>query len=275
MKRTTMKLTFVTALLAAAGSPTALAGGFTFTDFSSTDGLTINRSASVVDDNGTDPAPVLQLTRPSSNQIGSVFTTERFTITDFSTHFNFRINGTSDGFVLAFQRRGATAIGGGGGNLGFELMPAAVGSKNVGVEFDTWNNAQDTSNNHIGVDVTTTRSIETVDVADPFDDGSLWHAWIDYHDTTLEVRANKTGSRPSDPLLVTDIDLVDLLGGPDAHIGFTSATGGSTTPHYITSWSYRDNNMVPVPATGWMGVVLMTVMGGFRGARSLKWGRTA
>ena len=233
----------------------ASAGGFNYPDFSDTTGLTLNAAAAVVADNGIDPAPVLRLTPAITGQVGTTFTTDRFDITAFTTQFTFRIQGPADGIVLAFQRWGPTAVGGLGGNIGFQGMPAGPGgSMNVGIEFDVWRNAQDSSNNHIGFNVEDVTSRETVDVVNPMDDASLWYAWIDYDGTTLEVRANQTGLRPMGPLLSRGVDLAALLNGTDAHVGFTSSNGGSTTLHDITSWSYIE---VPAPATGWIVLVLL------------------
>ncbi len=73
-----------------------------------------------------------------------------------------------------------------------------------------------------------------VDVADRFDNGKNWFAWIDYDGATLEVRANQTGRRPDAPLLKYPIDIAQVIGSDTAFVGFTAATGGAMR---ITTYS--------------------------------------
>ena len=218
-----------------------------FPGFSDTSSLMINGTAAAVD-NQIDPEPVLRLVEPITFSSGSFFVDDKIEVTQFSTHFTFRItpglpNRGTDGLVFVLQANTPAFRGQAGGNLGFNGLPIVVGPP-VGVEFDTWNNAQDPGDNHIGIDIGNTASLEgsTVFVSPLFDDGNLWHAWIDYDATTLEVRTNQTGIRPSEPLLAYEIDLPSELsiGDPvdEAYVGFSSATGGLATAHDLVSWTY-------------------------------------
>lgn len=215
-----------------------------YEDFSSTDGLSVNATAATVADNGFDPDPVLRLAATNANfRSGSAFTLEEIGILRFSTQFAFRVtpnfpNFPTDGFTFAMQTVRPTNVGLTGGNLGFQGMGIPSGGANVGVEFDTFQNGQDTSNNHIGVDVNTTTSVQSVVISPRFSNGNLWFAWIDYDGSTLEVRTNDTGTRPDEPDMAHSINLPEVVGEIFSHVGFTASTGGDRTAFEIISWKH-------------------------------------
>jgi hypothetical protein len=94
-------------------------------------------------------------------------------------------------------------------------------------------------------------SLATASIPTRFDDGNLWYAWVDYDGSTLEVRTNQTGVRPSDVTLSQNLDLVALLGQTTAFVGFTSGTGAAWGNHDIVNWQYRGEfdpvGLPPVP----------------------------
>ena len=174
-----------------------------FPDFSSTSGLTLNGDAAPA---STTDGAVLRLARAQEWQSGSAFSSLTISASTFSTYFRFRITdrgGTlfddnsvvgADGLVFVVQPV-SSSIGGAGEGIGYEGV-----SPSVGVEFDTWHNSynNDPNSNHLGIDLNGVvdhgpGSPNTLAVTPDFDDGNVWHAWIDYDGTTLEVRANQTG----------------------------------------------------------------------------------
>jgi hypothetical protein len=251
----------------------AMATNVIFSDFSSTAGLTLNGNTTTPT---TGDGTVLRLVPATYSQSGSAFSSVTINAATFSTAFQFRLtnpggsfDGTgtgADGFVFVVQNV-SNSIGGGGGGLGYQ----GIGSS-VGVEFDTWYNGWDPNSNHLGIDTLgNVASLTTVNVSPNFDDGSLWYGWIDYDGTTLEVRANQTGTRPASPLLSSAIDIPDLIGSNTAYVGFTAGTGAAFENHDIISWQYHDSyspiGTVPEPVT-----VLLLGLGlvGLAGVRRFK-----
>ncbi len=234
-----------------------------YMDFSDTSGLQINGDA-VSRYNGIDTNPVLSLTPlvfPVNRYYGgSAFSLTQINASEFSTKFAFRITdpgGITDGFEtgadgLAFVVQNVSnTVGGLGGGLGYAGLP-----QSVAVEYDTFYNAgSDPGTNHIGIAVN--GNVDTVvdqNVSPRFDDGNVWTTWIDYDGTTLEVRANQSGVRPTSALLSLDLDIASILGQSDAYIGFTAATGGAWGNHDIVSWQYSSRfieggiDEIPEPA---------------------------
>ena len=242
-------LLFSLAMLFLAFPSAVLGVTVNFSDFTDTSTLSINGDATTPT---TDDGVVLRVTPAQSSKAGSVFSTTPLNASDFSTFFKFRITepgGTvfdcnteagADGLVFVVQAV-SSDIGGQGQGIGYDGIDTSVG-----VEFDTWCNAanHDPSSNHLGI-VTNgevnhgTGSPLTVDVSPDFDDGNVWYAWIDYDGTTLEVRAGQSATRPSSPLLSTDIDIPAILGQTTGYVGFTSGTGLDWGNHDVILWEYR------------------------------------
>ena len=226
----------------------AQAAILTFSDFSSTAGLTLNADAVGNLNNGIDANPVLRLVPSAGSKRGSAFSSSTVEVSQFSTIFQFRItnaggsfDGTdrgADGFVFVIQSVGAGTVGSGGGfGMGYNGI-----SPSVGIEWDTWNNTSwDPNSNHLGIDTNgSVVSLQTTAISPQFDDGNLWYGWIDYDGTTLEVRTNQTGVRPAAATMSRVMDITGILGTNTAYVGFTAGTGAAFGDHDIVNWEYRD-----------------------------------
>jgi hypothetical protein len=225
---------------------------FEYPDFAYALGLKLNGEAKtvVVSDGSVKEVSVLRIVPAKKGQAGTFFYDTLVPVRAFSTQFSFRlsapggctdrIEGGGDGFVFAIQPVDP-ALGGNGGGGQFAFCGIAP---SVGVEFDLFKNPQnsDVSSNHLGVNIHgETISRITLDVADRFDNGKKWFAWIDYDGTTLEVRANQTGARPDKPLLSYEIDIPATLGADSAYVGFTASTGSAHANHDLLSWRFEDS----------------------------------
>jgi hypothetical protein len=238
------KLLAVLTLAAAASAPAATV--INFADFSDVSTLQLNGNASQAGNR-------LRVTPAAGSQAGSAFSQNAVTLTasvSFSTHFAFQITNSgggsdgdgpgADGLVFVVQTVSNTA-GTGGGGIGYLGLP-----NSVGIEFDTWNNgggSNDPNGNHIGIDIGGGFNGPTALIGTRMNDGNIWNAWVDYNGVTddLEVRLSQTSTRPAAATLTRNVDLVSVLGGTNAFVGFTSGTGAAWGNHDVLSWEFRDD----------------------------------
>ncbi len=240
----------------------ARATTISFNDFSDISSLMLNGDASQ-DGNRLLLAPAV------SNQTGSTFLTNPFAIganTSFQTRFEFQITesggtgGGADGLIFMLQNdsRGANALGGGGGNIGYGDTVTPLGGSEIlsslAIEFDTFDNGfvdpSASADNHIGVN--TNGSVDSLLTASsPVDinDGNSYNAWISYDGITdqLDVFLDGGATPPATPVLSTTVDLFDLL-GPQGFVGFSAATGGGFGNHEILNWDF--SIFEPTPVSG-------------------------
>lgn len=246
-------------------STSLFATTISYTNFSDQSALTLNGSAASI--NPVPGSDALRLTN-SLGQSGSAFLTDSIALADgggfqasFSTYFQFQITNPqgisdqdgqgADGLTFVVQTV-ANNVGGAGGGIGYQGI-----NNSVVIEFDTWNNGavDDNDGNHVGIALNgNIDSVVQQTVATRMNNGAIWSAWVDYNGLTdlLEVRLSQNGSRPDDVLVSLNVDLVSILGVPDAFIGFTSGTGAAGGYHDILSWEFTNTfspiNNVPEPA---------------------------
>lgn len=207
-----------------------------FSTFTSSSGLSINGNASIV-------SPSLRLTPSVANQAGSAYISQSFPVrgnTSFSTRFAFRQAGTADGgdgLAFVVQGVGSTALGAGGGGLGYQNIASSLA-----VEFDTFAGTGDPNANHVGVLSAGNVNTHLASAIPAFDleDGADHSAWVEYDGTTNTLRVylsqTVTNIRPQTPVITLEnLDMPTLV-GQQAWFGFTGATGGSFNAHEIASW---------------------------------------
>ena len=209
-----------------------------YPNFNLAAGLALNGSA-------TTTGGQLLLTPASASEAGSAYYNTALPINDntsFQTNFAFQINGGNgaggaDGFAFVIQNsaEGTSALGGGGGLLGY----SGVGNS-LAIEFDTYANAGDPNDNHVAVlvDGQTTSALQTRNVPFDLNSGSVINAWVDYNGLRdeLAVYVSTSSTKPDAPLLVRNVNLAATV-GDQAYLGFSAGTGGLTNVHRILNWS--------------------------------------
>ena len=206
----------------------------------------------------------LRLTPAAFNQAGAGYSTTAIALgagATFSTTFQFLITGRggiapADGltFVVAAATAGLGSLGGG---LGYQGVP-----NSVAVEFDTFNNGEVGTSNHVGVDsngVLANNGVSPYGVSNCtsnvgyvfgcMSNGDIWTATIDYDGSTnlLDVYVQDGASAVQHIISGMSINISALLGTTTAFVGFTSATGGGFANHDILNWSLANDRSLGTP----------------------------
>lgn len=183
----------------------------------------------------------LELTSDIANQVGAIWLTDPITIgpaTSFSVQLtlDFDTTGTNpgDGFAIVVQHdpRGLAAIGGTGGQLGYENM-----TPSSAVELDTFRGPNDLSDNEVGIDGdgNTVTELAVADAPFRMSSGTPFTVWVDYSGAShvIAVSVAQSTTKPGAPLVMHADDL-SRLGA--AWFGVTAATAGSTESHRVLAW---------------------------------------
>ena len=211
--------------------------------FASAAGLTLNGSATNVDDSR------LQLTTGLTYQASSVFYNTPTNIQAFTTDFAFQLSDAeADGFTFTIQNVGPTAIGGYGGDLGYGPNPVTgttggIG-KSVAIKFDFYNNAgEGTDSTGLYVDGVSP-TVPAVDMTSSgvlLNSGDSITAHMTYDGINLimtltDIVADKTFTH------TFPINIPATIGSNLAYIGFTGGAGGETSSQKILSWTFTSQS---------------------------------
>jgi hypothetical protein len=203
-------------------------------------------------DSRYDPGVALRLTANQGGQTGSAWLlTKQEVAAGFRSTFQFRISQPGgyvdpttgqiggDGFAFVIQNTSLTALGAGGGSLGYTGIP-----NSLAIEFDTWQNADqgDPNGNHISVhwggfganSAQESYSLGATTAIPYLEDGRTHVATIDYRPGVLRVFVDNAAS----PALSVPVELSRRLSldGGRAWMGFTGATGAAFEAQEILSW---------------------------------------
>jgi murein DD-endopeptidase MepM/ murein hydrolase activator NlpD len=220
------------------GSPT-FGGGFT------SSGLTLNGGAAI---SGTR----LRLTDGGTAEARSAFFSTLINVQSFITDFKFQqTSANADGFTFTIQGNSPSALGAGGGSLGYGPNSSSGGiGKSVAVKFDLYSNAGEGPNS---TGLYTNGSSPTLPAIDMTGSGINLHsghamsAHLAYDGTTLTLLITDTSTNASFRTSFS-VNIPSIVGGNSAYVGFTGGTGGVTATQDILTWRY---NAVPVAAFTW------------------------
>ena len=192
--------------------------------------MTLNGGAAV---NGT----ALELTDGGTNEIRSAFYSNPVNVAQFSTNFDFLLtNATADGFTFTIQGDGPTALGAGGGGLGYGGL-----ANSAAVKFDLFSNSgegTDSTGFYTNGAGPAIPSINLSSTGINFHSGDIFNVEMVYNGTTLSVTITDTGTNASVTESYT-ANIPALVGGQTAYVGFTAASGGFGAVQKILNWSYN------------------------------------
>lgn len=177
----------------------------------------------------------LRLTSGANNQDRSVYATAPQSVTAFTTTFTYTKSGSADGITFVVQRdpRGLTALGAGGGSLGYggtgAITPSFALAINIynghpyGTEFLT-NGTIDFNYTQTAINTSLNNTPITVTITY-------------YGGKTLTANLVQ-GTHSETKTYTFATDLATLLGGGTAYVGFTGATGGANSTQDILNWTF-------------------------------------
>jgi hypothetical protein len=239
----------------AANYPTTSA--FNFKNFASPPNLALNGASLVKTADGN----VLRMVTTGANEAHSAYDNQMVSTANFSTTFTFRATNPggvkdptghvgADGLVFVLQNGSprTTAASTTGGSLDYNnRFPDSIG-----IAFDTFKNTglNDSSSNELGIDFNGvakhgTGNGATVNVSPNFDNGKLWHVWIDYDGTTLNIYATTSSTKPATPTLSQNLNLPLIIGSAFAFPGFTAATGSGWEHIDVLKWGFSSTTPLP------------------------------
>ena len=206
--------------------------------------------------NGT----ALELTDGGTGEAASAFSATRIDVTRFSTQFTFQIlnttNPSADGFTFAIQGAGPTALGPGGGGLGYgpDSPGNGVGIPNsVAIKFDLYSNAGEGNDSTglftNGAPPTNVGSIDLTSTGVNLHSQHVFNVLMTYDGTTLKVTITDTATNVSASQSYT-VNIPAVIGGSTGYVGFTGGTGGLTAMQSILTWIYTPSTPAPSAPTG-------------------------
>lgn len=139
----------------------------------------------------------------------------------------------------------------------------------VAIEFDTYKNDWDPSDDHVGIDLGGIVSAATADWPTSMKDGRTAHARVAYDGDTknLTVALSYGDAPPTDVILWYAVDLREHL--PDAvAVGFSAATGEAAELHKVLYWDFtssvdpKEGTMVLWVALGVCGFLVVLIGAG-------------
>ncbi len=211
--------------------------------FASVAGLTLNGSATNVDDSR------LQLTTGLTYQASSVFYNTPTNIQAFTTSFAFQLSSAqADGFTFTIQNVGPTAIGGYGGSLGYGPNPTTGTTggiaKSVAIKFDFYNNngeGTDSTGLYINGASPTVPAVDMTSSGVILSSGDQINANMTYDGVNLvmtltDIVVNKTFT------YTFPINIPSTIGSNVAYIGFTGGSGGESSSQKILSWTFTSQS---------------------------------
>ncbi|KAG8055188.1 hypothetical protein GUJ93_ZPchr0001g31768 [Zizania palustris] len=139
----------------------------------------------------------------------------------------------------------------------------------VAVEFDTYKNDWDPSDDHVGVDLGEIVSAATADCPTNMKDGRMAHARVAYDGEAknLTVALSYGDAAPTDVLLWYAVDLREYLPNTVA-VGFSAATGEAAELHQVVYWEFtssidpKEETIIPWVVLGLCSLLLVLVVVG-------------
>ncbi|MCO6453768.1 MAG: hypothetical protein J5I93_00495, partial [Pirellulaceae bacterium] len=193
----------------------------------------------VNDDNISSPPvadDMLTLTDNQGSQARSAWFNTPVTIGDFSLSFTYQASGdrAGDGVAFVFQNAGLNALGTVGGGLGY----AGIAGGSAAFQINIYDGLTIGTNFVRDGATGSYHSTGAVDASS----GELIHVNLIYDAASRELQEIVSSSfGRSHSRFYNNLDLAEILGSSTAYIGFTGATGGSTSQQTISNFYFQSS----------------------------------
>ncbi len=209
--------------------------------FAANSDLTRTNSAAFVNVGAT---TVARLTPAQNGQSGSVFSNNLVNVAgNWTSQFTFQIHGGSatraDGLAFVIQRNSPTALGGGGGSLGYAGI-----ANSIAIKFDIFDGGTaDPSDSTTGLFTNGQGpfgGVDTLPSGIDFRNGRVFEVTMNYTASTnnLQVIIRDTVSNATNTQNYS-VNIASVIGGASAFVGFTAATGGLNAIHDVLTWRFE------------------------------------
>ena len=160
--------------------------------------------------------PCLRLTDGDPGEYASAWYATKVNIQAFTQDFSFQLtNPQADGITFAIQNAGPTALGGGGGWLGYAPI-----TRSVAVKFDLYNDAGegvDSTGLYLNGAIPTVPAVDMMGSGVDLHSGDVFNVHMVYDGSTLTMQITDTSTQQS---FVTSwtIDIPGTVGGTTAYV---------------------------------------------------------
>lgn len=172
---------------------------------------------------------ILNLTTAANSQATSAFFNTAQTVTNFTASFTYDfLNGSgnpADGFAFVLQNSGLSALGGGGGAVGYEGITSSVALK-----FNIYND-DGMGFGSGGVTPGTAPTLVSLTGANPI------NITLNYDGTYLGAKLTDSVTGATDTRYF-QANLANLIGSNTAFVGFTGGTGGENAAQAISNFTF-------------------------------------
>jgi hypothetical protein len=215
-------------------------GSINYSSGFSATGLALNGNATI---SGTH----LRITDGGTYEASGAWFASPVNVQTFTTDFTFQITPaspyTADGFTFTIQSAGASAVGPGGGGLGYgpDSPGGAPGIPNsVAIKFDLSDNAGEGDNStglYINGASPTTPAV-TLGGGVDLHSGDAFQVHMTYDGTTLTMTITDITNTTLTFTTSWTVNIPGTVGGSTALVGFTGGSGGLTATQDILTWTY-------------------------------------
>ena len=183
----------------------------------------------------------LRVTDGGTSEARSTFFSMPVNVASFTNTFTFQdTSAKADGLCFVIEASGPTAVGGGGGSLGYAGTSGPLSTQSLCVSFDLYNNKTNQEISNTGLFTNGASPAGGAGSAAgglSLQSGHVMSVQMNYDGTTLTMQITDTSTNATYSTSFP-VNIPSVVGGNTAYVGFTGGTGGLTAIQDILTWTY-------------------------------------